>query len=281
MPNYNLHLHTIFSDGSMPAEDYVQQAIALGFCSLGFTEHSPLAFDNPFSLKAEDIESYISTLEDLKEKYRDKILLFRGLEMDYIQGMSDDFNHCKEQVKTDYLIGSVHLVKATHSDELWFTDGPKYETYDKGLQKFFQGDIRQGVKAFFNQTNEMISTQHFDVLGHFDKIKMHNRNRYFTEDESWYQNLIDETLDLVKEKGLIVEINTRGIYKKRSPHLFPDGQALQKLKARNIHIIISSDAHHPSELNAGFSETTQRLLEIGFTTVMEFDGISWLERPLD
>lgn len=275
MQNFNFHQHSNFSDGAYQPEDYVKKAIEIELSAIGFTEHSPLPFENQFSLKDENIDDYIDTIDKLKSKYSGKIKLYRALEMDYIPGISEDFGYWKKQCQTDYLIGSVHLVKPPNDNGLWFTDGPKYETYDLGLNELFSGDIRKAVKAYYHQINEMISTQMFDVVGHVDKIKMHNNGRYFSEDEPWYQKLVDECLELISEKGLIVEVNTRGNYKKRFPGLFPDGITLQKVKKLNIPVIISSDAHKPEEINMGFYEAVSSLKDFGFTEVMKFDSGEW------
>jgi len=201
--------------------------------------------------------------------------------MDFIPNMSTDFTYWKNKCKTDYLIGSVHLVSPPKTNELWFTDGPEHEIYDQGLKEFFDGNIRLAVRTYYHQVNQMIETQDFDVLGHVDKIKMHNQNRFFTEDESWYQKLVDECLDLVVQKNLIVEVNTRGIYKKRYPGLFPDDITLQKVKKLNIPIIISSDAHQPSELNLGFAEAKLKLINYGFSEIMYFDKGNWITKSLN
>lgn len=275
MINYNLHQHSNFSDGADDPEPYVQKAIDLGFTAIGFSEHSPLPFDNPFSLKKENVSNYVNTIDNLNDKYNSKITIYRALEMDFIPKISEDFNFWKEECKTDYLIGSVHLVSPPNTNELWFTDGPKYQTYDDGLIKYFDGDIRKGVKTYYNQMNSMIDTQDFDIVGHVDKITMHNRNRYFTEDERWYQKMIDETLDLIKQKDLIVEVNTRGKYKKRSEYLFPDGIALQKVSKLGIPVIISSDAHQPDELNLGFEDAINHLLKAGINEVWRFENGDW------
>ena len=215
MKLFNLHTHTHFCDGSEAPENYVKKAIELGFYSLGFSGHSPLPFENEFAIPENKLLDYASEINRLKEVYKDQIEIYLALEYDYIPGMLDDFSIFEKQIKPDYIIGSIHLVRNGDTGELWFTDGPKQQTYDDGLSAIFDNDIRKAVSAFYHQTNQMIETQKFDIVGHLDKIIMHNKDRFFTEDEPWYVSLVDETLDLVKSKNLILEVNTRGIYKKK------------------------------------------------------------------
>jgi histidinol-phosphatase (PHP family) len=92
--------------------------------------------------------------------------------------------------------------------------------------------------------------------------------------------LVDETVELIKTKELIVEINTRGLYKKRCDGLFPDGYALLKVKEMGIPIILSSDAHQHLELNMLFAETVTKLTDLGFKEVMFFDQGSWQSKLL-
>jgi len=280
MIQYNLHQHSTYSDGAAEPEAYVKQALEFGFQAMGFSEHSPLPFPTNFSLKEEKVEDYIQETERLKEKYIDQINLYRALEMDFIPGFSEDFAVWREKAKLDYAIGSVHMVHPENGTDLWFIDGPESAIYDDGLQKFFGGNIKNAVKTYFHQVNQMIESQHFEIVGHVDKIKMHNRNRYFTEDESWYRNLIEETIRLISENDLIVEVNTRGLYKKRSDRLFPDDYALQLVRELNIPIVISSDAHKPEELNLLFETAERRLLEMGFGAVTFFDHGKWQSIPL-
>jgi len=275
MPDYNLHQHSLFSDGKSEPTKYVEKGIEIGFSAIGFTEHSPLPFDNPFSLKKENVQKYVSEIELLQKKYEDKINIYRSLEMDFIQTMSEDFDFWAKECKTNYLIGSVHLVYTGKNSPLWFTDGPDPKVYDKGIKDFFGGNVKKAVTAFFHQTNQMIESQSFDIIGHFDKIKMHNADRFFSDDDKWYCNLVDETIGLIKNKNLIVEINTRGIYKKRSNKLFPDGYALKRVKELGLPIIISSDAHKPDEINSLFGFTVDYLQKLGFKEMMSFNNGIW------
>lgn len=280
MIDYNLHQHTRFSDGKGTPKDYAQHALSIGFTAMGFSEHSPLPFDNPFSLKEADIDAYVTSIDQLKSTYSDQLTIYRSLEMDYVPGISEDFDYWRNRCRTDYLIGSVHLVSPDGFDDLWFTDGPDYEVYDEGVETYFEGDIRKAVRAFYHQSNRMIETQQFEIIGHFDKIKMHNRNRFFTDEDRWYRDLVNQTVELIKSKDIIVEVNTRGLYKKRSDALFPDGFALQRVKELGIPIILSSDAHQAAEINKLFDKTVEYLVEKGFGEVMSFNDGQWTSRPL-
>jgi histidinol-phosphatase (PHP family) len=271
----NLHTHTSFSDGSDDPVAYVLEAIRQGFLTLGFSDHSPLPFDNTFALRESDLNAYCQEIGRLKQHFKDEIHLFLGMEADFIPGTGHPFSYFQTTLPLDYLIGSVHLVRNGSSHDLWFIDGPDPATYDDGLNTLFGGDIRKGVTAYYRQINEMLTTSRMDVIGHLDKIKMHNNGRFFSESEPWYSGLVSETLDLVRQTGTIIEVNTRGLYKKRSDSLFPGPSVLKKIHEMNIPVIISSDAHKPREISLLFSETADILFEIGFREVMNLTPDGW------
>ena len=171
-----------------------------------------------------------------------------GMEIDFIPDIGHSFRYFRDLYPLEYVIGSVHLVRNGRPDDLWFIDGPDPATYDDGLFRIFGGDIRAGVTAYYHQINEMLLHSPLEIIGHLDKIKMHNRNRFFREEESWNIELVDETLALVREKRVTVEVNTRGLYKSRSDSQFPGGMILRKIRDLGIPVIISSDAHRPDEV---------------------------------
>jgi histidinol-phosphatase (PHP family) len=271
MPLSNLHTHSHFSDGSSPPEDYLEEALRLGFRSIGFSDHSPLPFENTFALKEERTEEYCETILKLKKRYEGKIGVLLGMEVDYIPGVGHTPAWFRKHFPLDFIIGSVHLVKNPVNGQLWFIDGPYQESYDNGLENIFSGDIRAAVTAYYRQLQELISVYKPDVVGHLDKIRMHNKNRYFREDEPWYTKLVDETLSLIQDaarlpagQGCRIEVNTRGIYKKRSDATFPGTWILKKVRELNIPVTITSDAHKPHELSLHLDETAGILKQLGF-----------------
>jgi histidinol-phosphatase (PHP family) len=278
--NANHHTHSVYSDGNSHPEDYIKRAIEIGFTMLGFTEHSPLPFENTFSFKSPKKDEYLALFDSLRIKYQGQIELAMAMEFDYIPGMSEDFDPVKKAFGLDYSIGSVHLVGNDNKENLWFIDGPLSEIYEAGLVRFFGGDIRKAVTAYYQQVNEMLSTQQFEIIGHLDKIKMHNRDRYFKENEEWYLKLVAETLELIKRKGVIVEINTRGIYKKRSETTYPGPDILKQISRLGIPVMINSDAHQPHELDGSFSTALSLARNAGIKEVVGFINHKWEYRGI-
>ncbi|GAP41921.1 histidinol phosphate phosphatase, HisJ family [Lentimicrobium saccharophilum] len=274
---HNYHTHTHYSDGSSAPVEYIEEAVRQGFSALGFSEHSVLPFENTFALKPGSEAAYTSEIRKLRETFSDRIEVLLALEADYIPTLSTGFEKLKQSLGLDYIIGSVHLVGNSYPDNLWFIDGPKRETYDEGLKQFYNGDIRKAVTAYWHQINSMLENESFAIIGHLDKIKMHNQGRWFREDEKWYASLVNETLALIAEKEVIVEVNTRGIYKGRSDSLFPGETILRIIHERNIPVTISSDAHQPSEISLLFGQAEEMLKKCGIRSVSRYNHGIWSE----
>ncbi len=271
----------MFSDGSAEPEAFIKEATRQQFKGLGFTEHSSLPFDNTFALKIGTEKAYCDEINRLKEKYKSIIEVYLALEADYIQGISKSFVELKNSFELDYIIGSIHLVKGPYPDSgLWFIDGSKVEIYDEGIREVFRGDIKSAITSYWHQVNSMIESEEFDIVGHLDKIKMHNKGRWFNESDTWYTTLIDETIDLIKQKDLVVEVNTRGIYKGRSDSLFPGNNVLQKLARKGIRVMLNSDAHHPDEISLYFNEAIETLKKCGYNSVWIFETSGLRAIPL-
>lgn len=274
----NYHTHSTYCDGKEPLEKFVTRAIEEEFDHLGFSSHAPIKRETDFGIKMENLPSYCNEINKLQEQYLN-IKLLKGLECDFIPEISYNFSFFKHEYHLDYIIGGIHLVKPTHRDELWFIDGHDRNTYDNGLQHLFDGNIRQAVTTFWEQTFEMIETQNFDIIAHFDKIKMHNQNRFFTEDEKWYRTLAEHALYLIKRHNLIIELNSRGLYKKRCDSFYPSDFLTQLAAQQDLPFVISSDAHKSEELIFLYNEALEHLKALGIHRLLYFDN-GWKEEFL-
>jgi len=271
----NFHTHSLFSDGKAEMDDYCRKAIELGFHSLGFSDHAPVKFENSFSIHPNKLTAYFKEVEKMKKKYDGKLNVFLSLEADYIPGYTFDFDEFRKQAELDYIIGSIHLVYNEKNGKIWFIDGGNQDVWDEGLEKIFNGDIRYGVKSFYEQNMEMMETQKPEVLGHLDKIKMHNKERLFSKEEKWYHDLVDACLLTAKKHDVVIEVNTRGIYKGRCKELFPSAFIAAKAQKMGIPVMLNSDAHHPDHLNGAYGLAIENLKEEGIKSLVEFTKEGW------
>ncbi len=276
---YNLHTHSQFCDGKEDMERFVEVAIEHKFKTLGFSGHSPVPFDTYFSIKQNNLKKYSKEIDRLKSLYGDRICILKSLEIDFIPGITKTFEHFNEQIKMDYVIGSIHLVKG-RDNRLWFIEGADSVEYDKGIVELFDSP-EHAVKSYYNQMNEMITTESPDIVAHIDKVVMFNKGRFFNVEDKFYRNAFMETLELVKQGGLFLEINTRGIYKGKSDDLFPSATWLKTIKELQIPVLISSDAHHSGELLRYVPETAHILKNVGFKELISFDNNQWTEVGID
>ena len=79
----NLHNHSTFSDGAHVPEEIVLAAIEKNMLGIGFSDHSYTDFDPSYCMLPERYAEYHRTIDALKEKYADKIKVFKGIELDY------------------------------------------------------------------------------------------------------------------------------------------------------------------------------------------------------
>lgn len=274
----NYHTHTTFCDGAESPEKYVEKAIELGFKNIGYSGHAPVPFDNAWSMKWDELDQYKKAIRVIRENYKDRINVLLSMEIDYIPGITKNYRYFQELLGLDYTIGSVHLVKQNNGDKLWFIDGPS-EGYDNGINELFGNDPRLAVQTYYNQINELIQSQGFDFIAHLDKVKMNNKERFFSTSENWYKKAVEQTLNLIADKDIAIEVNTRGIYKGKTTELFPSIEILEQVYMKGIPILLNSDAHKPDELVNCFDDTVVLLKDIGFKGIYDLNGEKWQLNP--
>jgi histidinol-phosphatase (PHP family) len=273
------HTHSLFCDGKSSMEDMCRSALEKGMTIIGFSSHAPVPVQSEWAMKFEDVLAYRSEIERCQAIFAGQLLVYAGLEADYFPPYTLSFSEWKRILNLDYIIGAVHLVKGKN-DQFWFLDGP-VENYETGLQNAFSGDIQEAVSTYFNQIRQMVQTQQPDVVAHLDKVVMNNKGRFFSESEMWYQKEVAKTLDVIQLRGTIVEVNTRGIYRKKWNDFFPSKDIIKACIKRNIPLTISPDAHHRDEADAGFQDALGCIRELGGTDVLVLDEGKWKQCALD
>jgi histidinol-phosphatase (PHP family) len=273
----NYHCHSDFCDGKGPLKDYITAARKQGLFSFGFSSHAPLPFQTGWSMKAGKLQQYVAEIEDLRG-CEPSLEIYKGLEVDFIPGIISPHQYKDE---LDYTIGSIHFVDSFNNGKRWEIDN-LYSIFLEGLEKIFKGNVKDAIVRYFELTKEMLYSSTPDIIGHLDKIKIQNKEKtLFNENEQWYKDAILEILQLVEQAGVIVEVNTRGIYQKKSATTYPSPWILEEIFKRQIPITISSDSHTPDDITNQFPETAKLLYDIGFRTLSVLKEGKWQQASFD
>ena len=143
---------------------------------------------------------------------------------------------------------------------MYFDIDGRPESFRRKLAEYFDGDLRYVVQAFSRQTREMILAGGFDIVGHLDKVGFNaSQVRPGIEEEHWYRRLVDDIVDLIAERGLMVEVNTKAYSGPDAGRVFPSRRIISRLKAAGVPMIVNSDAHEPSLLDASRDEAFRLL----------------------
>ena len=229
----NLHTHTSFCDGKNTAEEMILSAIEKGMTSIGFSGHALTEHDKSYCMSFENTLKYRDDILNLKEKYKDKIKIYLGLEQDYFS--------VKPIIETDYLIGSVHYV---------LKDGeyiPVDETKDiiiTAVNELYDGDIYSFLEDYFKLVGDVFNKTGCDIVGHFDLPEKFNRDgKLFDKMNSRYINAYETALGNLASQGKIFEINTGGMSRGYTDEPYPNAVILKKLADLGGKITDSSDSH--------------------------------------
>ena len=128
----------------------------------------------------------------------------------------------------------------------------------------------------------MIEEEKPNIIGHMDKIKMFNsRGHFFEESETWYKDQIRLTIEVLRRRGTIVEVNTRGYYRYNQPDLYPGEWIIGELIKAGIPLMINSDAHKPEEVILGMDYAADKLKNLGVSEVFSLVNNKWKVYPLE
>jgi histidinol-phosphatase (PHP family) len=276
----NYHCHSEFSDGKGHPEDFIKKAIELKMPSLGFSEHAPLPFYTSWNMPAANLENYLSTLKNLKEKYAHAIEIYLGLEIDYIAKHYEKILEMAQVNQLDYTIGSIHFLGFKENGEAWNTDGTAGE-FEVGAWEIFHNHGENLVRAYYTAIIEMIDRYHPTIIGHIDKIKMHNAgDKYFVENSKYYRGCAIAALEVAKKSNCIVELNTRGLYRHPEKLSYPSLWMLKQMKDLSIRTTLNSDSHKTDEIIHEFTAASELLKTAGYNSIWRMQKGGWYEFEL-
>ena len=191
----NYHSHCTFCDGRSTPEDFVKFAVAHGFRAYGFSSHSPLPFETFWNMSKDDMPEYLTEIERLKKKYNDRLEIYVGLEIDFLDKSYNASIPYFRNLPLDYRIGSIHFLPIAQplaEENMVCIDG-SFREYQKSVDTYYDGDIRKLVAHYFSSTQQMIEAGGIDIVGHMDKIYMNGHKcEGFDLQADWYQKPLND-----------------------------------------------------------------------------------------
>ena len=238
------HIHTNFSDGNNSPEEMVQKAIQMGLKQIGFSDHSYTFFDESYCMKKDKIREYITTVNELKVKYKDKISILLGIEQDYYSTEPTD--------EYDYVIGSVHYVK---KDGKYIPVDENTEILKNSEKELFGGDMYALVELYYETVSDIVAKTNADIIGHFDLItKFLEKEKLFDENDKRYISAYKSAVDNLIKYDVPFEINTGAISRGYRTTPYPSAKTREYITKKGGRFILSSDAHDKKDICFGFDK---------------------------
>ena len=239
MRYYDLHVHTEFCDGAATAEEMVRAAIDLGCPKIGFSTHAPLSYPD-YAMLPEKEDEYREHITFLREKYKKRIEVLCGLEVDLYS--------LPVRKPYDYIIGSCHSLSPVDEDGRRFdVDGPR-DRFIHAINTCFGGDAYAAAEDYFASVAK-VGLLKPDIIGHFDLVRKYNKGGVlFDETSPRYLTAARAAVDALLPLGVPFEVNTGAVARGYRETPYPAAPILAYILRRGGKVILTGDAHRPENL---------------------------------
>lgn len=246
--------------GHGTVRESVRRAVELGFTVFGLSEHMSRSRmqdlypeESHLSPQALDALFYAYYVEAKTiQTEQTSMLVLVGAEIEWIHQKSQvEYEELRMRYALDYAIGSVH-----HVLEVPIDYSP--ELYQKALLK--AGSMDKLYRLYFEAQYECLKSG-VEVVGHFDLIRMYSPLHLLND--CW--PLILRNIDLCVERGLLVEINSRGL--KKHGEFYPCLQICKIMLQKGVRFTLSDDSHGPKDVAMFYDKLKDYLDLIGIKEV--------------
>ncbi|MBQ4353664.1 MAG: histidinol-phosphatase [Clostridia bacterium] len=220
----NLHTHTFRCRHASGTErEYIENALAAGLTTLGFSDHVPYPFPNGhrsgFRMDCEQMDDYVDTLLLLREEYKDRIDIKIGYEAEYYPAVFDDMLALVTSREIDYLILGQHFLR---------------NEYDGGLYAGREHDAEM-LAEYVDQLIEGLGTGVYTYVAHPDLFRC-------TCTDEIYEKEFGRLIEYAKNAGIPLEINLLGI---RDNRHYPTERFFRLCGEIGAQVVLGCDAHSP------------------------------------
>ncbi|MBU1145264.1 MAG: histidinol-phosphatase HisJ family protein [Firmicutes bacterium] len=272
----NYHTHTALCGHAVKmSEDYIKEAIRQGFQEIGFSDHGPIPryfMDNDTYLannldrqmsELDFVNIYLPDLDTSINKYKDKIKILKGLEIEYLPGNDNYYKFLLN--KLDYLSLGVHFFP---------TNGEIYNTYETMNET--------QIMDYAYSVSDALDTGFFSILNHPDLYLMN----YSYEKPFLFDDAAKKAATIIIKSAIknnvYLEINGGGTRKgkyeinNKKLYLYPRYDFWKVVESYpKALIIFGCDTHNPKELYDSIIEETldfAELFSFHLSTKIDFEN---------
>ena len=239
------------------AERYRAAARERGIEELGVSEHiyrfrqALEIWRHPFweAFAHDDLDEYCAFV-------RADTDLRLGIETDFIAGAEERTRDLLAARDFDYVIGSVHFLRdgALDMDD--------FSVWDAGRS------AEEVWEAYFAMIAASARSGIFDVIAHPDLVKYWgDRARTPSGD---LRRFYEPAVAAIAEAGVAVELSTAGL-RKPAGELYPAPDFLELCVEAGVPVALSSDAHRPEDVGAGYPRALALLDSLGVRELCVFE----------
>lgn len=223
-------------------QPWIERARDRGLRDIAFTDHD--RFHTGIDL---------GEVERLRERNPD-LKVRAGIELDNDPQTSAAGRNWIEKNwdRLDFVLGSVHYLH--HPTEM-------FDTVPAGMAQFAGKEIDQIYADYFRRVRDIAATGLVDCLAHLDLIKIHGHRP-----TSHIADVIEETLNLIRDRNLAIELSTAG-WRKPVNELYPSDDIIRLAIAKGIPFTTASDAHSSAQLGENYSRLADKMAMLEITQV--------------
>jgi histidinol-phosphatase (PHP family) len=251
---------------SDPLEDIIRAYIAEGFAWVGITEHmAPLSDALRYPDEQADgltadfllqrFRDYFCECRQLADKYRNDIEILTAFETETYAGSAAFVHQLVNELKPDYLVGSVHHVNDICID---------YDEAHFQQAVASTGGVEALYCAYFDAQYAMLEVLKPAVVGHFDLIRKFDPDYMDTLHLPEVETRVARNLAFIADHDLILDFNLRGFDK--ATEQYPSMPVLAEAIAQNIAIVPGDDSHGVSSVGRNYARGVKILQSLGVDT---------------
>jgi histidinol-phosphatase (PHP family) len=250
------------------AERYRAAAEEQGIAELGVSEHvyrfrqALEVWKHPFwvTYAVDDLDEYC-------EYVRESTDLRLGVEADFVPGGEDRMANLLQARDFDYVVGSVHFIRdgAVDMDD--------YSVWDTGRS------VEEVWRRYFEAVAESARSGLFDIVAHPDLVKIWGRDQPHRTPDGDLRFYYEPAVEAFAEAGVAVEVSTAGL-RKPVGEMYPARPFLEMCLEAGVPIALSSDAHRPEDIGAGYEQALELLAELGVSELCVFERRARRLEPL-